>query len=242
MLLLIAFAVVSEAVRLVKRRTPDLHIDEKIELAQTRIEEKVVLASNSSGITLQRPRCRPYDGTVWAFCDGFPHKRWGIGPEGQAQAVRNCDHSYSLKGERCNEVVSWSKPYCQTHAGTIYAMCDGHAWRKWGIGPEGQTRALGNCKHAVTDRDWWCQGVVIASPYLHYCPVRLPWEICAQKADKARCDGLIHDCNKLFGGCAWEERQWKSSAATFSSFQSKCSGCQSTCNALFHSAKQLPGK
>jgi len=29
------------------------------------------------------------------MCDGQPYERWGFGPEGIDQAIRNCDYAYS---------------------------------------------------------------------------------------------------------------------------------------------------
>ena len=39
------------------------------------------------------PTCKPYQGTVWAFCGDKPTHRWGIGPEGQKKAIGNCNYA-----------------------------------------------------------------------------------------------------------------------------------------------------
>ena len=39
------------------------------------------------------PTCKPYQGTVWAFCGDKPTHRWGIGPEGQEKAIGNCNYA-----------------------------------------------------------------------------------------------------------------------------------------------------
>jgi hypothetical protein len=39
------------------------------------------------------PVCKPYQGTVWAFCGDKPTQRWGIGPEGEEKALGNCNNA-----------------------------------------------------------------------------------------------------------------------------------------------------
>tara|TARA_R110002072_G_scaffold6333_2_gene37459 strand:+ start:443 stop:889 length:447 start_codon:yes stop_codon:yes gene_type:complete len=39
------------------------------------------------------PTCKPYQGTVWAFCGDKPIHGWGIGPEGQEKAIGNCNYA-----------------------------------------------------------------------------------------------------------------------------------------------------
>ena len=43
------------------------------------------------------PTCKPYQGTVWAFCGDKPIHRWGIGPEGKEKAIHNCNYAASNK-------------------------------------------------------------------------------------------------------------------------------------------------
>ena len=45
--------------------------------------------------TQNNPVCKPHQNSVWAFCDKKPIKKWGIGKEGQAQAIRNCSYAAS---------------------------------------------------------------------------------------------------------------------------------------------------
>jgi hypothetical protein len=37
-----------------------------------------------------RPICRAHEGTVLSFCNGSPFRGWGVGPEGETQAIKNC--------------------------------------------------------------------------------------------------------------------------------------------------------
>jgi len=45
--------------------------------------------------TQSNPLCKPHDNSVWAFCNEKPIKKWGIGKEGEAQAIRNCSYAAS---------------------------------------------------------------------------------------------------------------------------------------------------
>lgn len=40
----------------------------------------------------QKPVCDVYRDSVYAFCNHIPILRWGIGPEGETQAIRNCNN------------------------------------------------------------------------------------------------------------------------------------------------------
>ena len=44
------------------------------------------------------PTCKQYAGSVWAFCNGKPTHRWGVGPEGIARATGNCNYAASKNG------------------------------------------------------------------------------------------------------------------------------------------------
>jgi hypothetical protein len=39
--------------------------------------------------------CRLHEKTVWGFCGDNPKRKWGIGPEGESEALHNCIHSYT---------------------------------------------------------------------------------------------------------------------------------------------------
>jgi len=52
---------------------------------------------------------------------------------------------------------------CGMHANTVYIFCKGKPVKKWGIGPEGATRAKGNCnyayRHSNNKKRWnFCKG------------------------------------------------------------------------------------
>merc|ERR1712070_823261 len=47
---------------------------------------------NANTPGLGYPKCRAHKGSVWAMCGNFEVKKWGIGPEGEAQAIKNCNY------------------------------------------------------------------------------------------------------------------------------------------------------
>ena len=57
----------------------------------------------------ETPRCRPFEGSVHAFCYGRSVRRWGIGPEGEAAAVGNCNYAARVRGygmHNCADMVN----------------------------------------------------------------------------------------------------------------------------------------
>ena len=103
-----------------------------------------------------RPECKSHGGSVYAMCGETPYKRWGIGPEGETNALGNCNYSYSnAKGEhrdnKCPKASSIIHPKCEKYDNSVYAMCGTKPFKKWGIGPEGESTALGNCNYSYTN-------------------------------------------------------------------------------------------
>ena len=43
------------------------------------------------------PKCMPHKGSVHAMCSGLSIHRWGVGPEGEAQAVKNCHYAATIQ-------------------------------------------------------------------------------------------------------------------------------------------------
>merc|ERR1719330_946733 len=79
--------------------------------------------------------------TVWLFCNGIPSTKWGIGLEGQQAALGNCNYHHREIGKAVCAVNGG----CRMHKGTVWLFCNGKPRHQWGVGPEGQKRALGNC-------------------------------------------------------------------------------------------------
>jgi len=52
---------------------------------------------------VETPKCRYFKGTVHAMCDGKSIKRWGVGPEGQVQAIKNCN--YQHRDAKCHRAA-----------------------------------------------------------------------------------------------------------------------------------------
>jgi hypothetical protein len=48
------------------------------------------------------------------------------------------------------------RPSCKPHAGSVYVFCGGDVLQKWGIGPEGEKRATGNCNHGCNTGRFKC--------------------------------------------------------------------------------------
>ena len=45
---------------------------------------------------------------------------------------------------------------CKAHAGTVWAMCGNKEVAKWGIGPEGEKGAIGNCNDGCNSGRFKC--------------------------------------------------------------------------------------
>jgi len=43
------------------------------------------------------PKCMPHKGSVHAMCSGLSIHKWGIGPEGEAQAVNKCYYAATVE-------------------------------------------------------------------------------------------------------------------------------------------------
>ena len=101
----------------------------------------------------ETPRCRPFEGSVHAFCYGRSVRRWGIGPEGEAAAVGNCNYAAGVRGygmHNCAVMQEQAEtPRCRPFEGSVHAFCYGRSVRRWGIGPEGEAAAVGNCNYAA---------------------------------------------------------------------------------------------
>ena len=48
-----------------------------------------LIAGLASAVVAEVPTCKAHKGTVWALCGTHEVKRWGVGPEGEAQAIKN---------------------------------------------------------------------------------------------------------------------------------------------------------
>jgi hypothetical protein len=125
---------------------------------QMRVKQDVI--GNLTNITLEleaarkTPVCKMHEGTVHAMCGGESVMLWGIGPEGTAQAIENCNYGaknlmYGLDwcpSETAAPSMSPTpapkpNPVCKMHEGTVHAMCGGESVMLWGIGPEGAAQA-----------------------------------------------------------------------------------------------------
>jgi cytoskeletal protein CcmA (bactofilin family) len=60
--------------------------------------------------TPQKPTCAIHEGTVWAMCGDKPFKKWGTGPEGQEQALKNCTYSYTQGGNKDKRCPATKEP------------------------------------------------------------------------------------------------------------------------------------
>ena len=92
-----------------------------------------------------------WDDTVFAMCNGEPYKQWGVGPEGEEQAIANCNYDYS--GTTCPmcQSIAGGPPCCMSYFGSVEAMCEGEPFAAWGIGSEGKTQAITNCNNDYLD-------------------------------------------------------------------------------------------
>lgn len=108
------------------------------------------------------PTCEASHHSVYALCDGKPFHKWGVGPEGEAQAIKNCNWAAKLSNEGagkwgfCSSVEHFLsadelmfKPKCGEFEGTVHALCSGQSVGKWGVGPEGKEKATKNCNWAA---------------------------------------------------------------------------------------------
>jgi hypothetical protein len=115
--------------------------------------------------TVALPTCTSHEGSVHAFCSGVSVKRWGIGPEGEAQAIVNCNFAAErgLHGlHNCVDMLAL--PTCMSHEGSVHAFCGGVSVKRWGIGPEGEAKAIGNCNYAARTSTF---GLDICATYMH---------------------------------------------------------------------------
>ena len=48
------------------------------------------------------------------------------------------------------------RPSCKPHAGSVYVFCGSDVLEKWGIGPEGETGAIGNCNDGCNSGIFTC--------------------------------------------------------------------------------------
>lgn len=58
------------------------------------------------------PKCMPHRGSVHAMCGDRSVSNWGIGPEGEAQAVKNCHWTATVKQKwgKCEDLGAPSRP------------------------------------------------------------------------------------------------------------------------------------
>ena len=60
----------------------------------------VAVASTSTDLHASEPgtyAARFYEGSVWIFFNDQPFGKWGIGPEGREQALKNCKHACATR-------------------------------------------------------------------------------------------------------------------------------------------------
>ena len=50
-------------------------------------------------LAYEQPTCRAHEGTVLSFCNGSPFRKWGVGPEGEEQAIANCQ--WAANSQEC---------------------------------------------------------------------------------------------------------------------------------------------
>ena len=64
--------------------------------AQLRWVRRLVLTQGvNQGAIRYKQTCKMHRNSVWRFCHDTPWKIWGIGPEGQQQALENCEYATS---------------------------------------------------------------------------------------------------------------------------------------------------
>ena len=56
-----------------------------------------LIAGLASAVVAEVPTCKAHKGTVWALCGTHEVKMWGVGPEGEAQAIKNCNFASTNK-------------------------------------------------------------------------------------------------------------------------------------------------
>ena len=69
----------------------DLELDTPGVRGAVEPKDPVLAPKMTDGVEM--PTCRPFEGSVHAFCGNHDVLRWGIGPEGEAQAVLNCNYA-----------------------------------------------------------------------------------------------------------------------------------------------------
>ena len=48
------------------------------------------------------------------------------------------------------------RPSCKPHKGSVYVFCGSDELKKWGVGPEGEKRAIGNCNSGANSGRFKC--------------------------------------------------------------------------------------
>jgi len=59
----------------------------------------------------------------------------------------------SNNGPHCTTVAEY--PTCKAHANSVWYFCGGNPVGRWGIGPEGEQGAIGNCNYAAKTQKRW---------------------------------------------------------------------------------------
>lgn len=79
------------------------------------------------------PTCKAHKGTVWAMCGTHEVHEWGVGPEGEAQAIKNCNWTSTNKKKwgscpaRVSSTVLCHHTRCEKVDGHIHVKSTPHS-------------------------------------------------------------------------------------------------------------------
>ena len=88
--------------------------NDKFNYCKLNLDLETKITVTAEFIDADYPKCMPHQGSVHAMCDGKSVKKWGIGPEGEAQAVKNC-HYASHYQKRFGKCPSKTTTYTAGH-------------------------------------------------------------------------------------------------------------------------------
>jgi len=70
--------------------------------------------ANTQPAESDKPSCILHEGTVHVVCGSNFVRAWGIGPEGQEQAIKNCN--WAQRNRKCSEPTNYyDQAWCNTH-------------------------------------------------------------------------------------------------------------------------------
>eukprot|EP00937_MAST-01D_sp_MAST-1D-sp2_P005730 g5730.t1 len=116
--------------------------------------------------TATLPTCRKVDGTVHAMCNGLKMHRWGIGPEGAAQALKNCNWAARTKRRpgtgtgACCAIPKlgadrwWHQPAHATFTDNwVENCCNAKCWLKYGMARDAERLQYKACRAGCQEID-----------------------------------------------------------------------------------------